>query len=103
MTTDLLQSASNATSADANRLATYGREMGLHGALTLSSLIESHRHLRSLNLQDNEARRAEMRRAGDFAASAAREQVLTLEYVSLERLRSMTLQDIVELCQHAGD
>lgn len=80
--------------SDAELLKDYGREMELHGALTMKDLIDSHRNLRTLARRDHEARLAEMRRAFDTGFESGKQQALTYHYLSREDLRKMTLAEL---------
>ena len=75
-------------------LEEYGQEMGLHGALTLKSLIDSHRNLRTLQMRDNEERLSEMQRGFDAGFKQAQEMVTKYHYLSREALRGMTLAEL---------
>lgn len=77
-------------------LKKYADELGVM-SLTLESLIASHRSLRTMAMQTNEERRAEMQRARDIATQQANERVMHGEYISVEKLRTMTIKEITEL------
>lgn len=78
------------------KIAAYANELGI-GSMTVESLIDSHRYLRGENVKRIEEQRAEMQRCRDIATQQARQWVTEHEYVSVERLRTMTLAQIAEL------
>ena len=78
------------------RLAAYAREVGID-KWTLESLINSHRRLRSLNMDVAEERRRTLDEAYKFGLKEGRKEALEKEYVSIERLSKMTLSEIVGL------
>lgn len=79
------------------KMAAYSKEIGLWDPMSIDSLIDSHRKLRQANAQTWDERQAEMQKAREYAAADARKWVTEHEYVSVERLRTMTLTQIVEL------
>jgi len=85
--------------SDTEKLQAYANEMGLVGDKTLSldQLIDSHRGLRAFRLQSEAERRAEMDRAREFATKQAINEVKTLGWFSVERLRGMTLAELAEV------
>ena len=78
------------------RLAAYARELDIE-SLSLEGLIESHRRLRSMNIEITEERRRTMDEAYKHGKEEGRKEALEKEYVSLERLSEMTLSEIVGL------
>lgn len=77
-------------------LAKYAKEMDIE-SLSLGGLIESHRRLRSMNIEISEERRRIMDEAYEHGRKEGRKEALVKEYVSLERLSEMTLSEIVGL------
>lgn len=65
--------------------------------MTLSDLIRSHSHLRSLNLENNEQLIKNAQEARNRAYNQAYEYALQHEFISVERLRKMTMQEIANL------
>ncbi|WP_146039537.1 MULTISPECIES: hypothetical protein [unclassified Variovorax] len=85
------------------QLRRYGEETGLTSALSLQQLIDSHRCLRAAALQSNEERRQEIVDARSRAVESARQEVLHGEFVSMERLGTMTVGEIGRLLHdHRG-
>lgn len=77
-------------------LQAYAKELKVR-AMTVEQLIESHRHLRSLNLELSDTKRqaiAEGRRQGK---EQAREEALSKGWFSRERLQSMTLIELAQI------
>lgn len=79
---------------DEELLAAYAKELELFGTLTLRGLIDSHRHLRAMNVQTEDERRKVMIDAAERARVAAREEVLIYSH---ERLRAMTVRELANL------
>ncbi|VTU43046.1 MULTISPECIES: hypothetical protein [unclassified Variovorax] len=79
------------------QLRRYGEEMDLTGALTLQQLIDSHRSLRAAASQSNDERRQVIGDARNRAIEAAKQEVLHGEYVSMQRLSTMTVGEIGRL------
>ena len=82
---------------DLAQLKAYGEEMGLHGALTLKSLIDSHRHLRSLNLERSVEWQQEVKKGYEAGYANGRAQAIEYDYLSRETLQAMTLGQLAEI------
>ena len=82
---------------DIEMLNTYGQEMGLTDGLTLWELIESHRSLRNLNMKRQAAWREALADAHVCGLERGRAQALEHEFVSREKLKTMTLKEISNL------
>lgn len=78
------------------KISAYAKELGVE-SMTVDSLIRSHRNLRNWNIEWIADRNAEMNKAREAASRQAREWVTEHEYVSVERLRTMTIAQIAEL------
>lgn len=80
------------------KLDAYAREIGGNYKIEMSidSLISSHRSLRQWNIADIATRNAELQRIRDRVTEDTRQAVMHGEYISFERLRSMTLSEIAE-------
>lgn len=80
------------------KLDAYAHE--IHGehktTMSIDELIDSHRRLREWNIADTATRNAELQKIRDNVAEQTRSHVQHGEYVSFERLRSMTLGEIAE-------
>ena len=76
----------------------YAQEIGLD-SLHINRHSESHRSLRKLSGDDHASRVAEHRARKDLAEAKAYEYALSNNYISLERLKSMTLKDVIALLQ----
>lgn len=83
-------------------LKKYAEEVGSE-SMTLTSLIDSHRYLRQQAMASHEERRQEAQRWYDMSASNAREYVLHGEYVSVAKLKAMTLKEIVDFAYDGYD
>jgi hypothetical protein len=84
---------------DTEKLQAYAVEMGLSSTkpFPLDQLIDSHRTLREFRQLSEAERRAQIAAAREFATKQATEEVKTLGWFSVERLRGMTLAEIAEL------
>jgi hypothetical protein len=82
-------------------LEVYSRELDLSFPFTVESLIEAHRRLRTENAKTWDERRAEMQQARDWAAADTRKYCLANEFISVERLKSMTLAELTGLISNA--
>jgi len=82
------------------RLRAYAKELGLDHELSLESLIDSHRHLRSLNTGHLKDWRATLDDARARGLAEGRQEALENEYISVERLKSMSVKD---LCDFLSD
>lgn len=80
------------------KLDAYARE--IHGevlkTMSIEQLIDSHRRLREWNIADTATRNAELQQIRDRVAESTRQAVMHGEYISLERLRSMTMAEVAE-------
>jgi len=74
----------------------YGNCYGTTDNMTVSILIESHRHLRNLNLEWNGAYLEAQKEGYDFGYKNALRDVQE-NTIMLEDLRKMTLQEIANL------
>lgn len=79
-----------------NELEQYSKQLGLSEPMTLAQLIESHQHLRDECIR--------MRKESDAAWSDARHRGYlagvahnTSQHIRIEQLRTMTLDEILEL------
>lgn len=79
-------------------LAAYAKEIGVDG-LHIGKLIDSHRSLRKLSGDNHAARLAEHAATRAEAESRAYAYSLENDYVSLSRLKGMTLRDVIALLQ----
>jgi len=64
--------------------------------LTLEQLIESHRYLRSLNLDNREVRNKIFEEARVIGRKEGYDEVTNGEYVATEKLRKMTVNELIE-------
>lgn len=80
------------------KLDAYARE--IHGdfskTMSIEQLIDSHRRLREWNIADTATRNAELQQIRDRVAESTRQAVMHGEYISFERLRTMTLSEVAE-------
>jgi hypothetical protein len=82
------------------RLAEYGRELDLHGMISLDDLIYSHRQLRAHYIADRKVWFQELENARAAGRAQGLEQVTQGEYISVEALRKMT---VAELASFIGE
>jgi hypoxanthine phosphoribosyltransferase len=84
---------------DNEKLQAYAVEMELAGdkSLSLDQLIDSHRTLRAFRQLSEAERREQITAAREFAAKQATEEVKSLGWFSVERLRGMTMAELAEL------
>lgn len=82
---------------DLAQLEAYGEEMDLHGALTLKSLIDSHRRLRSLNLERSEEWQQQVKKGYEAGYTNGRAQAIEHDFLSRETLQTMTLGQLAEI------
>ncbi len=75
----------------------YSKEFKYKHTLTLEDLIESHRYLRSINLLQNEERLEVLNEARKKGYEQGKKEALEDHYISIERLRNMTLLEICYL------
>ncbi len=79
------------------KLKQYSIEIfGEEGHMSLDTLIQSHRLLRAESVKSNQERIREFNEVHARAAESARQMVMHGEFISVERLRSMTLGEIAE-------
>lgn len=79
------------------KLIDYSKRIGLTDPISLDGLIESHSHLRNLNLENRALLNEEMERCRNIAIANARAEVQHGEYISIEKLQTMTISEISEL------
>ncbi len=79
-----------------NKLEQYSQEIGLFNGFTVESLIDSHRRLRIINSQTHAERMAELEAARAFGMEQGRQMILHGQYIEVEKLRSMTMQELTE-------
>lgn len=65
--------------------------------ITLDELIESHRTLRNMHKKFNEERNAAMQEAREWASADFKKNAETYDWFSRERLKAMTIGELVEL------
>lgn len=76
-------------------LGAYAEELGIR-SITLSDLIDSHRYLRSLNLDRMDLVRDAIATERERAYADTKEQALKYDWVSMERLKTMTVQELAD-------
>lgn len=83
------------------QLTAYAKELNLYNPdeITIGVFIKSHRALRELSNKTNREISEQARKAAEFAASKAKEEVLHGEYIQVEKLRQMTISELVEFLQ----
>lgn len=91
--------SSDTMHTNTEKLQAYAVELGLAGnkSLSLDQLIDSHRTLRAFRQLSEAERRDQITVAREFAIKQATEEVKSLGWFSVERLRGMTLAEIAEL------
>lgn len=77
----------------------YSEELDLIGKMSITELIDSHRHLRELNKVRHEDWLAQVHEAKAWAAEQARQHALEYNYISRETLRGMTLLQLCEILE----
>jgi len=82
-------------------LADYSNSLNLINVLTTEQLIESHRYLRSLNVDGSKLRSQLINEAVEVARVSAHEEVLKGEYIKVSDLAKMTIGEISELIENA--
>lgn len=104
MTIDEQDLHSETRSADiTEHLAAYSAELKLLNPLTIEDLINSHRYLRSLNLERTEQWCTVMREAADKGEQAAQAFALERDWFDRGRLRSMSLGALADLLAENSD
>jgi hypothetical protein len=81
------------------QIIAYGEEMGLSHSLTVESLIASHKYLRAQAKDNWAAHREDCDRIREVVREQTRQQVQHGEYVAVEKLKAMTLQQIAALLE----
>ena len=76
----------------------YAQEIGVD-YLHIRKLIDSHRRLRKLSGDDRATRVAEHKAMQESAETKAYEYALANNYISLDKLRGMTLRGVLALLQ----
>ncbi len=76
-------------------LGAYAEELGIRST-SLSTLIDSHRYLRSLNLERMDLVRDAIATERERAYADAKEYALKHEWVSVKRLKAMSVQELVD-------
>lgn len=79
-----------------DRLQEYAQELDVQN-LSLLSLINSHRFLRSLNLENRQLLSEERLLAKIKAESAAYEEAMHCNYFSKERLKEMKIEELIAI------
>jgi len=75
-------------------LEDYSKEIGLREAMTLDALIESHRHLRTLNLEFNDQWRKELTKGYERGCAEGKTLAMEQDFLSIDRLRTMTIGEL---------
>ena len=78
-----------------NLLKNYSEEIGLYNEMTIEALIESHRHLRNLNQIHHKEWLKELEKGREIGRIQAEIFVKEHEWISVERLKSMTVAELV--------
>lgn len=77
------------------RIKDYGAEFGVE-SFTLERLIDSHRHLRTLNMEHNALWLETLRQARERGEAEGRQKAMEQDFISRESLMSMTIAEIIE-------
>lgn len=72
----------------------YSKEIGLHRAMTVDELVESHRRLRAVSAQKHEEWLEEIAKGREIGRLQGLEQVTQGEFIAVEDLRNMTMLEI---------
>lgn len=83
-------------------LAEYSQEIGLRETMTLRNLIDSHRTLRNISLKDVKEKMNEVEAARKRAYADAKECATTYDWFSKERLKGLTIGELVQLLYEEG-
>ena len=84
-------------SSDKKLLADYSKSIGMVGSMTVAQLIDSHKRLREMAIETNEARRDTLQKAWDYGAKMAQEQAISYGWFSRERLRAMSIGELADV------
>lgn len=76
-------------------LTEYAKEIGLENCFTLQNLIDSHRRLRDMSKDYRENIQSYYLQAIENGKKLGYQTVLEQEYISVEKLKKMTLIEIV--------
>lgn len=82
------------------RLAEYSKEIGISG-ITLDELINSHKDLRARNSRSHKELAEEIKQAREHAAAQTAKDLTERGWLSIERLKEMTLGEISEMIENA--
>jgi len=82
------------------KLAGYAKEMGM-GNITLDELISSHKDLRARNSRSHKELIEEIKQAREHAAAQTAKDLTERGWLSIERLKEMTLCEISEMIENA--
>jgi hypothetical protein len=66
----------------------------------LTSVLNDHRRLRKLNLESENERKRIRDEAWDRGYEEGKNYALTQEYMAIDKLKTMTIMDLVELLQN---
>lgn len=91
----LLEAHREIRDAEQGVLHLYSRELELGEDLTVSALVESHRRIRSMIVEDQAERRASITAAYEKAFAQALAEARQREVFSRERLLGMSVQELV--------
>ena len=82
-------------------LEAYGKEVGVE--FTLEQLIESHRRLRGMNLENSAERLKELGNARQVGMQQGYEAITNGEYIKISILKSMSVHEMVDFLKDCGD
>lgn len=91
-----------AKSYEANAIDDYAKDMGFGSTFGISLLIDSHRHLREMNIQKIEDQNKLTQELHDAVVKRAREEVMNGEYINIMDLRKMTISELSEFLNEQG-
>lgn len=77
------------------KLAAYAAELGV-SILTIDDFIDSHRHLRSMNMEKSNAIREAVDEERIRAYADAEAYALKHDWISMDRLKTMSVKELVD-------
>ena len=82
-------------------LEDYGKEVGVD--FTLEQLIESHRRLRNMNIENNTERLKELANARKIGMEQGYEAITNEEYIKVSVLKTMSVHEMVDFLKDCED
>lgn len=91
-----IESLRRVFASENQKIESYAEELNIPKRLTLEMLINSHRYLRNNAIKSDEQLSKELNKIREIAKEDARKLVLNHEYISVEKLKRLSIAELMD-------